>query len=187
MDEALIENADETHFFNTEKDRRIGMHGQESIKYAYVVSGGEGITMMVKITGGVHAMIEAPMLIFQNPNCSYPIRGVSDDVPGGFYRSRRKDGMDRRGFTKLLSQPRAIRNDFFRRRFVLFVENCSGNNETAKTSVFGWLKSTQNYGSLPALVGGGPRTGRSPALADRTARSERPVTGWSPAREDHAG
>ena len=79
--ENLVENSDETHFLpNMDNGRTIGLRGQESVKYAAVISGDEGINMMVRVPGGVHGRIEAPMLIFQNPNCSYPIRGVPDDV-----------------------------------------------------------------------------------------------------------
>ena len=90
--------------------------------------------MMVRITGGVYAILEAPILIFQNPNRSFPIRGVSSDVLGLFYRSGRKGWMDNRGVAEWRSEPRAIEKGFYGRRHVLFVDNCSGHNGTAKTS-----------------------------------------------------
>ena len=131
LQDYMVENADETHFvFNMDNGRTIGFRGQESVKYADVVSGGEGITMMVRLTEGVRAKIEAPMLVFINQNCSYPIRGVSDDVPGVSYRSGKKGWMDNRVFREWLSEPRAIKADTYGRKRVLFVDNCTGHNET---------------------------------------------------------
>ena len=64
LDEDLVENADETHFvFNMDNGRTVGMRGDEHVKYADVASGDEGITMMVRITGGRNARVEAPMLV----------------------------------------------------------------------------------------------------------------------------
>ena len=61
-----MEHADETHFiFNMDNGRNIGMRGPEHVKYADVVSGDEGITMMVRISGG-NARIETPFLVFKN-------------------------------------------------------------------------------------------------------------------------
>lgn len=52
------------------------------MKYADVVSGGEPITRIVRLTGGFNTSIEVPMLIFKNGNRSYPRRGVDDDGLG---------------------------------------------------------------------------------------------------------
>ena len=90
--------------------------------------------MMVRVTGGVHARIEAPMPIFQNPNCSYPIRGVPDDVAGVCYRSGRKGRMDGRVFAEWLAEPRAIRRDIYGQNRTLFVDNCSEHIETEAVS-----------------------------------------------------
>lgn len=50
----MVENADETHsIFNMDNGRTLGFRGQDRINYADVVSGGEGIPMMVRLTGGV--------------------------------------------------------------------------------------------------------------------------------------
>lgn len=52
LEEDYIENADETHFvFNMDNGRIIGFRRDENVKNADVVSGDEGITMMVRITG----------------------------------------------------------------------------------------------------------------------------------------
>lgn len=46
--------------------RTLGLCGEIIIKYADFVSGGDPITTMVRITGGEHALIQPPMLFFQN-------------------------------------------------------------------------------------------------------------------------
>ena len=93
--EDLIENADETHFiFNMDNGRTIGFRGEECVQYADVVAGDEDMTMMVRLTGGRDARFETPMLVFKNSNCSYPIRGVPDDVPGVSYGSGKNGWMD---------------------------------------------------------------------------------------------
>jgi hypothetical protein len=82
LDENLIEKMDETHFVvNVYNGRTLGIRGDNDVKYSEVVSGGESMTMMVRITGGVSSHIAAPMMIFTNKNRSYPIQGISDDVP----------------------------------------------------------------------------------------------------------
>ncbi|DBA02287.1 TPA: hypothetical protein N0F65_006162 [Lagenidium giganteum] len=81
LNEDTIENIDETHFmidFHTGKT--FGFVDETSIKYADVVSGGEGMPMVVRITGGSQARIMPPMMIFQNATESYPIRQVTDDA-----------------------------------------------------------------------------------------------------------
>ncbi len=66
---------------------------QRKRKLQQVVSIGECITMMDGITVGVSSHIAAPMIIFTNKNRSYPIQGLSDDVPGTIIAQYRKDGM----------------------------------------------------------------------------------------------
>ena len=77
VDENLVENCDETHFVvNMDNGKTLGFRGDNDVKYADVVSGGIGMTMMVRLTGGPGARIQSPFIIFQNANGSYPIRGV---------------------------------------------------------------------------------------------------------------
>ena len=74
FDENLMENIDETHFVvNMDNGRTLGFWNDTSTKYVEVVSGGDSMTLVVQISGGRRSMIEAPMLIFTNPNNSYPI------------------------------------------------------------------------------------------------------------------
>jgi len=88
LDEDCVFNADETHFVIDQRNHKtLAMKGEASVKYADVVSGDEGMTMMVLISGGALSSIQVSFMIFQNQNSSYPIRGVPDDIPGVCYRS----------------------------------------------------------------------------------------------------
>ena len=74
FDENLVENIDETHFVvNMDNGRTLGFRGDTTVKYAEVVSSGDSMTMVIRISRRRRSMIEAPMLIFTNPNSSYPI------------------------------------------------------------------------------------------------------------------
>ena len=82
FNENLMENLDKTHFVvNLNNGRTLGFQGNTTVKYAEVVSEGESMTMVLRISGGRHATIEAPMLIFSNENRSYSIHGLTDDIP----------------------------------------------------------------------------------------------------------
>jgi hypothetical protein len=95
FDENLIVNIDETHFVvNVDNGRTLGFRGDTTVKYADVVSGGDSMTMVVRISGGRRSLIEAPMLIFTNGNGTYPIRGLDDNIPGVSYRTGPKGWMD---------------------------------------------------------------------------------------------
>ena len=88
LNEYQLCNMDETHFvINCDKGRTLGFRGDTEVKYADVVSGGIGITIMVYIAGGLCARIGAPVMVFQNPSRSYPINGLPDDVLRASYRS----------------------------------------------------------------------------------------------------
>lgn len=97
--EDFMESGDETHFvFNMDNGQSIAFRGAEEVRYADVVAVDEGMTTMVRITGGRYARIEPPMLVFQNQNSSYPIRNVTDKVAGFCYRSGPKRWMDQKVF-----------------------------------------------------------------------------------------
>ena len=105
----------------------IGFRGAEEFKYADVVSGDEGMNMMVRITSGRHARVESPMLVFQNQISSYPIRNVPDNVAGVCHRSGLKRWMDQTEFKEWLREHRSISKSNGRERH-MFVDNCSGYN-----------------------------------------------------------
>ena len=95
VDEKDLGNADETHFvINLDKGRTLKFAGGSEVKYADVVSGGEGMTMVVRLSGGRDARIELPFMVFTNKNRNYPIRGVPDNVASGAYRTGPKGWMD---------------------------------------------------------------------------------------------
>lgn len=97
LNEDLVENMDETHFvFNVDNGHTLGFIG-DTTKYADVSSGGDAMTMVLRITGGRDSRIE-PFMIFMNKDGNYPIRGVPDDVTGVSYRSGPKAWMDSRVF-----------------------------------------------------------------------------------------
>lgn len=84
-------NADRTHivvYFDTGKT--LGFIGNQHANYAEVISGGEAITMMVRIMCGVNANIHPLMIVFQDMKSSYSIRGVPDSVPAVCYQSSSK-------------------------------------------------------------------------------------------------
>lgn len=89
IDEKYIGNAaDETHFrVNMENERTTGFEGSKYIKYAYVVICGEGMTMVLRLSGGRNAGIEKPFMVFLNKDIKYPICGVLETVPGVAYRT----------------------------------------------------------------------------------------------------
>jgi hypothetical protein len=72
----------------------LGLSGDKSVRYQDVVSGGQGTTMMVRISGGKGAIICQRLLVFQNVSRSYPMKGVPDDVPGVAYRTQPKGWVD---------------------------------------------------------------------------------------------
>ena len=62
----MIDNLDETHFVvNLDNWKTLGFCGQENKNSMDVVSGGQGMTMIVRFIGGKAASIALPMLIFQ--------------------------------------------------------------------------------------------------------------------------
>ena len=125
-----VENADETHLIiNVDNGSTLGFYGDKEVKYGDVVSGGEGCTMMVRLTGGRNARIAAPFMVFKNGDCNYPIRGVPDNVPGVAYRTGPEGWMDTTVMPQWLSEPRAITALTHRRR-IIYMDNCSGHKTT---------------------------------------------------------
>lgn len=132
LDEDDVENIDETHFvINMDNGLTLGFAGDDDVKYADVVSGGEGMTMVVRITGGANAKIAAPFMIFKNKDRNYPIRGTPDDIPGVSYRTAPKGFVDRALFAEYFREKRAHcrhkMNDYER---IIYLDNCGGHNET---------------------------------------------------------
>ena len=150
LDENMVENSDETHFaINMDNKKTLALKGSDNVKYADVVGGGDGMTLMVRVTGGVDAKIYASLMIFSNKDRSYPIRGLVDDVPGVCYRTGSKGWMDHQVFVQWLEEKRANPPDKYGRRKVIFMDNCSGHNDTNE-SVAALAKLNAEIRKLPA-------------------------------------
>lgn len=131
LDEDDVSNADETHFsINMDIHRTLGICGEAEVKYSYVVSGAEGMTMILRISGGRDARIEALMMVFQNKKRIYPIRRAPDDVVGVSYRSGPKGWMYREVMPQWLRERKVIKALRHGRRLVLYIDHCSGHGET---------------------------------------------------------
>lgn len=66
LDQDTVENIDETQFMvNMDNGRTLGFVGDDSTNCADVVSGGVGMTIMVRITEGEHARIETLFIILE--------------------------------------------------------------------------------------------------------------------------
>lgn len=78
-----VSNADETQFqIDLNDGRTLEMRGDHNIRFADVVSGDQGMTMMLLIGGGSRAEFGITMIIFKNDGCYYQIRGTPDNVLG---------------------------------------------------------------------------------------------------------
>ena len=76
LNEGCIENIDDTHFvIDLETGRTLGFVGETSIKYAEVVSGGEGMKMVVRLSEGLSARVRPLMMIFTNASVASNSRG----------------------------------------------------------------------------------------------------------------
>ncbi|KAL2642890.1 hypothetical protein R1flu_010477 [Riccia fluitans] len=54
LDEDMVENVDETHFIiNMDNGRTLGFQGDQEVQYADVVSGVQGMIMIVRMFGSV--------------------------------------------------------------------------------------------------------------------------------------
>ncbi|KAG0620447.1 hypothetical protein M758_4G216500 [Ceratodon purpureus] len=145
--EHLMENLDETHFvINLDNGKTLEFRGDTSVKYTDVVSGGESMTLVVRISGGRRSTIEAPMIIFTNENRSYPIRGLIDNVPGVTYRSGPKGWMDQSIMPEFFLDPRAYQGDLHGQQKIVWLDNCSGHTLTPRLEAIPTSKNTKlNY------------------------------------------
>lgn len=66
-EEENIMNADQTHFIiNINNEKILGFSADETVQYAYVISDGEVITILVRLSGGKNVLIDPPLMIFKN-------------------------------------------------------------------------------------------------------------------------
>jgi hypothetical protein len=122
--------------------RTLGFRRDTTIKYADVVSSGDSMTMVVRISGGRRSLIEAPMLIFTNGNSTYPIRGLDDNIPRVSYKTGPKGWMDQVLFPKFFLEPRAFQSDLHRRTKVVWVDNYSIHRITPRLTTMLIKKQT---------------------------------------------
>ena len=136
FDENLMENIDETHFVvNLDNGCTLGFRDDTTVKYAEVVSRGESMTMVIRISRRHRSMIEAPMLIFTNSGSNYPIRGLEDNISGVCYRTGPKGWMDQALFAKFFVDPQAFHFDIHGRQKLVWVDNCTSHNITPRLTV----------------------------------------------------
>ena len=147
FDDNLMENVDETHFVvNLENGRTLGFKGNTTVKYTEVVSGGDSMTMVIRILGGRQSMIEAPMLIFTNLGSNYSIRVLEDNIPRVCFRTRPKGWMDQALFAEFFVESRAFQTDIYGRWIFIWVDNCTCHSITLRlTAVLEAKQSTLKY------------------------------------------
>jgi hypothetical protein len=127
LDENFVENRDEAHFaMNIDNGKPLAVINETSIKYADVVSGGMGMTMFVRLSGGARSQLQPAFMVFQSTG-SYPIRGVDDYVPGVAYRVGKRGWMDRRVLAEYFGESRAIRPLPAAEQRLPFLHNCSSS------------------------------------------------------------
>lgn len=95
LDEDAMSDANETHFIvNMDNGKILGVSRDQEVKYEDVTSSEKGMTMLVRLSGGLHAVIQPPFMIFTNKDRSHPIRDVLDTVTGMAHRTGPKGWMD---------------------------------------------------------------------------------------------
>jgi hypothetical protein len=118
--------------FNLDNGHTLGFRGDTSVTYAEVVSGGNSMTMVVRISRERRSMIEALMIIFINAHRNYPIRGLEDTIPGVTYRTGPKRWMDQSIFLEYFNEPRALQTDVQQCTKVVWLDNCSSHSLTPR-------------------------------------------------------
>ncbi|POM74274.1 Hypothetical protein PHPALM_8797 [Phytophthora palmivora] len=127
LDEDVVENIDETHFVvDFDNGKTLGFSGEKQIMYADVVSGGQGMTMVVRLSGGASSQIPPPMIIFMNAE-GKPIRGVKENVPGVCYGTSKKGWMTL--YREYLNEKNGNKGRPRGRKKTVFLDNCSGHLE----------------------------------------------------------
>eukprot|EP00171_Calliarthron_tuberculosum_P023739 IDg23739t1 len=134
LDDTLVENMDETHFlFDLDDTFTLARIGTAKANYMEVVSGTAGMTMALRMTGGVDAKLEAPFLVFRHGKRTYPIQGSPDNVPGVSYRTQPSGWMDSKTFNMWLREHRAISALPNGQQRVLFCDNAKGHTLSDET------------------------------------------------------
>ena len=112
------------HIIIMDNGYTLGLKRGTKVNCTNVVSGGEKMTLVSRISG-VSAKMESVMIIFPNNCSSYPIKGVPDLYEKVFYRSYLSGWMSNQMFVTQLREPRAVT-----RHRVTSMDNCPVHNET---------------------------------------------------------
>ena len=129
FDKNLMENVDKTHFVvNLDNSHILRFRRDTTVKYAEVVSGGNSITMVIKIYGGRESMIEMPMLIFTNLASNYPICNLEDNILRICYKIGPKVWMDQSLFLQFFAEPRSFQADMHGRMKFIWLDNYTSHN-----------------------------------------------------------
>lgn len=97
---------------------------------ADVRRGSEVIKLFARLSGGVDARLEPPFMVTQKKDRHYPIRGVSDYVPGIATLTSPKSWMEKRVMVQWLLEPRTIKAIPTIWLRIVFVHISSGHNPT---------------------------------------------------------
>ena len=124
FDENLMENMD--------NGTTIGFWNDTLVKYAKVVSDKDSITMVVRISEDCRLMIKAPMLIFTNPNSSYSIRTLDNNIPRVSYQIGPKGWMDQALFADFFEESRAFQSNLHDFTKIIWIDNCLSHNLTLR-------------------------------------------------------
>ncbi|TYZ51192.1 hypothetical protein PybrP1_012005 [[Pythium] brassicae (nom. inval.)] len=115
-DDKLILNMDETQFVvKMDDNKTLEKRGASAVKYHDVVSGGEGMTLVVLLRGGQNGRVETG--------------------PRGW--------MDRQVFAQWLAEDRCVRRDAHGMTQVVYLDNAAGHNENGITRDILQKKSVQ--------------------------------------------
>ncbi|KAL0229044.1 hypothetical protein GEMRC1_013664 [Eukaryota sp. GEM-RC1] len=124
LSDNLMVNFDETHFIiNSDNGKTLGFVGDDKVRYSDVVSGGEGMTMVVRIVGGLRGKVHIPFMIFKNPRSSYPINTLDDNVRGVAYRSSPKGFMNGYIFNEYFKEKRIWKRNRSDQKLVVYCDN----------------------------------------------------------------
>jgi hypothetical protein len=67
LDQNVVVNGDETHFhINMDNVRPVAGIGDHDMRFADVVSGGMGMNMFVRVSGGAKAQLQPAFMVFQS-------------------------------------------------------------------------------------------------------------------------
>lgn len=104
----FVESASEMRFsLNLPSGRSIGLESNE-LHDDDVGEIGEEISVITRIISGQHARVEVPLVIFADPDRSYPLKDFADTLPGACYRTSPAAAFDGQVFLQWLRDSRTM-------------------------------------------------------------------------------